>query len=84
MDALKMAQAITRFRLLRSLGIFSPTERAGRFTFELDKSGRRVDTLENGAPKEAAALTVRQLFEGFNRELALLCEQHIGAEKSRG
>lgn len=77
MDALKMAGAIARFRLLRSLGTFGSTGRAGRFTFELDRSGLRVETLDNGAPREASALTVRQLFEGYNRELAILAEQHL-------
>jgi VCBS repeat-containing protein len=83
MDALKMAQAVARFRLLRSLGTFAPTDRNGQYTFSLDKTGLRVEMLENGAPRTAASLTVRQIFEGYNRELALLCEQHIGAQTSR-
>lgn len=79
MDALKMAEAVARFRLLRSLGSFAPTERPGQYTFALDKTGLNVERLTNGAPTEAARLTVRQLFEGYNRELALLCEHHLTA-----
>ncbi len=84
MDALKMAEAIARFRLLRSLGTFGFTGRPGQFTFALDKSGLKVETLANGAPAEAASLTVRELFDGYNRELAMLCEQHLRTEPSRG
>lgn len=84
MDALKMAQAVARFRLLRSLGTFGTTGRAGRFTYELDRTGLKAEYLANGAPHEAAALTVRQLFEGYSRELAMLCEQHLAPQRSLG
>lgn len=84
MNALKMAEAIARFRLLRSLGTFSATGRSGQFTFELDKTGLKVERLSNGAPRQASVMTVRQLFEGYNRELAFLCEQHLRTEPSRG
>ena len=84
MDALKMAEAVARFRLLRSLGTFGVTERRGQFTFALDRSGTRVESLPNGAPEPAAQLTVRQLFDGYNRELAMLCEQDLRTGRSRG
>jgi VCBS repeat-containing protein len=83
MNALKMAEAIARFRLLRSLGTFSESGR-GQFTFVLDRSGRNVEALPHGAPRQASVMTVRQLFEGYNRELALLCQQYLRTEPSRG
>lgn len=84
MDALKMAEAIARFRLLRSLGTFAPTGRSGQYTFALDKTGLNVEGLSHGAPYEASKLTVREIFDGYNREIALLCELHLRTEPSRG
>lgn len=83
MDALKMAQAIARFRLLRSLGNFAPAGPSGHYTFELDRSGLKVERLHNGAPRDAAPLTIRQLTLGFESHLALLCETHVKAQKFR-
>ena len=48
---------------------------------ETDRSSQdRLEKLEidlAAIEEEASALTVRQLFEGYNRELALLAEQHL-------
>jgi hypothetical protein len=77
MDALRMANAIVHFRILRSLGRFSPTPNPAVYQFHPCLCGRlRAEPLPNGLPEPLGNFKVRQVIEDFTEELGLLCRQH--------
>lgn len=77
MDALRMANAIVHFRVLRSLGRFMPTRDPDVYQFHPCLCGRlRAEPLPNGLPEPLGDLRVRQVIEDFTAELGLLCRQH--------
>lgn len=72
MNALKLAQAVVRFRLLRSLGTFFPDKKPGIYYFDVDALEARP--LQNGAPEPARSLRIQELIDDYEYELSLLCE----------
>lgn len=72
MNAMKMASAIVRFRLLRSIGTFSPGKQAGTYTFDIDDEA--AEPIANGVPESTIGLTVHDVISGFKEELSLLCD----------
>lgn len=77
MEALKMANAIVHFRMLRSLGRFHPTCEPGIYQFHPCLCGhQRSEALPNGLPDVVTDLKVKQIIEHYTFELGLLCRLH--------
>lgn len=77
MNALRMANAIVHFRILRSVGRFHPTPQPGIFQFHPCSCGRmRGEPLPNGLPQPLRDVSVREIVEDYGVELGLLCLRH--------
>ena len=77
MDALKMANAIVHFRMLRSVGGFHPTREPGVYQFYPCSCGRATgEPIPNGLPEPVSRVKVKEIIDHFTRELGMLCRQH--------
>lgn len=78
MNSLRMANAIIYFRILRSLGKFTPTEDEKIFSFHPCVCGSyQADTIPNGLPDPVRRLKVKKIVENYSPELGLLCRGHF-------
>ncbi len=78
MKSLRMANAIVYFRILRSLGRFTPTEDQKIFSFQPCVCGSyQADSIPNGLPAPVSRLKVKNIVETYSGELGLLCRQHF-------
>lgn len=77
MKALRMANAIVHFRVLRSVGRFQPTQKNGVYQFHPCSCGKmRGEPLPNGLPKPMRQVSVRDIVDHYSAELGILCLQH--------
>ncbi len=82
MNVIKMAQAIVRFRLLRSLGSFEMGHEDNLFYFHMESNGKdRREKLANGVPTEVENLTIRDLVQGYDSEIGQLCWEHFNDDQ---
>lgn len=79
MKSLRMANAIVYFRILRSLGRFSPTEDEKIFSFHPCVCGsyQAENNIPNGLPDPVRRLKVKSIVENYSGELGLLCRGHF-------
>lgn len=81
MNVLKMAEAIVRFRILRSLGSFELGHEDNLFYFHMESTGQdRRERLTNGVPTEVENLSIKDLVSGYDSEIGQLCWEHFQQE----